>query len=166
MSKSLIILVKSFLGNFYRLLAIFYWSHWLFWQLKNAEHRYCAQLGFEPVAAEWLSLMHPLDYGNPLMTKYSNPLSSSEWKVSKIPRYFKVSYDAEPFNQIMSVKNCQWLLHCCQSGRLRYNKSVAFIIPSYHLSMDPQQCIKINQGPIIYRNFNINLCYAHFKCSG
>ena len=26
-SKSLIFLVKSFLGNFYRLLAIFYWSH-------------------------------------------------------------------------------------------------------------------------------------------
>ena len=27
-SKSLIFLVKSFLGNFYRHLAIFYWSHW------------------------------------------------------------------------------------------------------------------------------------------
>ena len=28
MSKSLIFLVKSFLGNFYRHLAIFFWSHW------------------------------------------------------------------------------------------------------------------------------------------
>ena len=27
-SKSLIFLVKSFLGNFYRHLATFYWSHW------------------------------------------------------------------------------------------------------------------------------------------
>ena len=27
-SKSLIFLVNSFLGNFYRHLAIFYWSHW------------------------------------------------------------------------------------------------------------------------------------------
>ena len=27
-SKSLIFLVKSFLGNFYRYLATFYWSHW------------------------------------------------------------------------------------------------------------------------------------------
>ena len=27
-SKSLIFLVKSFLGNFYKHLAIFYWSHW------------------------------------------------------------------------------------------------------------------------------------------
>ena len=31
-SKSLILLVKSFLGNFYRHLATFYWSHW-FWDL-------------------------------------------------------------------------------------------------------------------------------------
>ena len=29
MSKSLIYLVKSFLGNSYRHLATFYWSHWL-----------------------------------------------------------------------------------------------------------------------------------------
>ena len=28
MSKSLIFLVKSFLGNFYRHWATFYWSHW------------------------------------------------------------------------------------------------------------------------------------------
>ena len=28
-SKSFIFLVKSFLGNFYRHLAIFFWSHWL-----------------------------------------------------------------------------------------------------------------------------------------
>ena len=27
-SKSLIFIVKSFLGNFYRHLVIFYWSHW------------------------------------------------------------------------------------------------------------------------------------------
>ena len=29
MSKSIIFLVESFLGNFYRHLAIFFWSHWL-----------------------------------------------------------------------------------------------------------------------------------------
>ena len=29
LSKSFILLEKSFLGNFYRHLAIFYWSHWL-----------------------------------------------------------------------------------------------------------------------------------------
>ena len=29
LSKSFILLVKSFLGNFYRHLATFYWSHWL-----------------------------------------------------------------------------------------------------------------------------------------
>ena len=29
MSKSIIFLVKSFLGNFYRHLAIFFWSHWV-----------------------------------------------------------------------------------------------------------------------------------------
>ena len=35
-SKSLIFLVKSFFGKFYRHLAIFYWSHWFYWQNGRA----------------------------------------------------------------------------------------------------------------------------------
>ena len=34
-SKSIIFLVKSFLGNFYRHLAIFIWSHWLAFSFEN-----------------------------------------------------------------------------------------------------------------------------------
>ena len=34
MSKSFIFLVKSFLGNFYRHLAIFFWSHWYYWEIQ------------------------------------------------------------------------------------------------------------------------------------
>ena len=34
-SKSFIFLVKSFLGNFYRHLATFYWSHWVWGTKKN-----------------------------------------------------------------------------------------------------------------------------------
>ena len=33
-SKTLIFLLKSFLGNFYRHLMIFYWSHWMDGRLK------------------------------------------------------------------------------------------------------------------------------------
>ena len=36
-SKSLIFLEKSFLGNFYRQLAIFYWSHWCWTQMGWAD---------------------------------------------------------------------------------------------------------------------------------
>ena len=33
--KSIIFPVKSFLGNFYRHLAIYFWSHWLQWPSKQ-----------------------------------------------------------------------------------------------------------------------------------
>ena len=38
-SKSFIFLVKSFLGHFYRHLAIFYWSHW--WGGKSSKVPFC-----------------------------------------------------------------------------------------------------------------------------
>ena len=34
-SKSIIFLVKSFLGHFYRHMAIFFWSHWLWFSWKS-----------------------------------------------------------------------------------------------------------------------------------
>ena len=40
MSKSFIFLVKSFLGNFYRHLATFYWSHW------SVRSRWCYKYTF------------------------------------------------------------------------------------------------------------------------
>ena len=39
LSKSFNFLVKSFLGNFYRHLATFYWSHWLLDKNENKQKR-------------------------------------------------------------------------------------------------------------------------------
>ena len=38
-SKAFIFLLKSFLGNFYRHLATFYWSHWLLPPTLSAQHK-------------------------------------------------------------------------------------------------------------------------------
>ena len=44
MSISFIFLVKSFLGNFYRHLAIFFWSHWCYDRFWATSWRTCAEL--------------------------------------------------------------------------------------------------------------------------
>ena len=42
--KSLIFLVKSFLGNFYRHLAIFFWSHWLTLTFQMVIHYFVTKI--------------------------------------------------------------------------------------------------------------------------
>ena len=51
-SKSIIFLVKSFLGNFYRHLAIFFWSHWAWAWLATMQRQ--KQPWFNSFCDQWV----------------------------------------------------------------------------------------------------------------
>ena len=123
-SKSLIFLLKSFMGNIYRYLAIFYWSHCLYVSLLNSYKvgtgRWldicCCSLGqFYLISPSWL------------LPKSAVPLPlflfvlclDGEWEVAILPCTITSTWaltwrgpPALPTNQLTYLRRYRMVLQC------------------------------------------------------